>query len=192
MKSNGFGKKGLNFYKKKDDLIFVFNFQNSHGNSGNQTRFYINCGIHSRAIDKAIGRTELLEPKEYECYYRKRISSLVNSDTDGYNISEETDLSELSARVHNDLQTVIHLFDDIHATKDLTGLMIKQNGLNKYRELFKFLLLTQHEADITRFVKQLYNHFGTDSRWASFKSDLNELLMESNRTEIVEVIIDKG
>lgn len=57
LKTNGFSKKGMNFYKRKDDLIFMFNFQNSQGNTFDQTKFYINCGIHSTKIDKVIGKT---------------------------------------------------------------------------------------------------------------------------------------
>jgi len=31
LKLNGFAKKGMNFYKMKEDLIFLINLQNSHG-----------------------------------------------------------------------------------------------------------------------------------------------------------------
>src|SRR3989344_537203 len=134
LKANDFGKKGMNFYRKKDDLIFLFNFQSSQGNTFEQTKFYINCGIHSTKIDKVIGKPELLEPKEYDCYFKNRISAIINSADDGYFIKEDTDLLNLSLTIIADLTTVIAMFDSIKSTNDLTDLMINKNGLNKYRE----------------------------------------------------------
>jgi len=189
LKSYGFSKKGMNFYRRKDDLIFLFNFQNSQGNSFDQTKFYINCGIHSTNIDKVIGKVELSEPKEYECYFRNRISSIIQSKNDCYFITEETDINTLSLTINNDLKTVVAMFDNIKSTSDLTDLMIDKNGLNNYRELFKFLLFTENKKDLRHFVKQLYNTFGTEKRWTIFASNLTDLLNENNQKETLEDIL---
>jgi len=133
LKENGFTKKGMSFYKRNADLVFLLNVQNSQGNSSEQTKFYINCGIHSTTIDKVIGRSELVEPKEYECYFKDRISSLINATDDGYLITKDTDLETLSLTLHQDLKTVLLLYNNINKTSDLTDLMINKNGLHNYQ-----------------------------------------------------------
>ena len=190
LKVNGFNKKGMNFYKEKDDLIFIFNFQNSQGNSFDQTKFFINCGIHSTNIDRVIGKRDLLEPKEYDCYFRKRISSIIESTEDGYFITEETDLQMLNSIIERDLKTVIKMFNSINSTNDLADLMIEKNGLNNYKELFEFLLLTGNNVQLTRFVKQLHHTFGSEKRWTIFQGNLTELLKENNRKETFEDILN--
>src|SRR5690606_10807921 len=135
LKANGFNKKGMDFYRKQDDLIFLLNFQSSQSNTYEQTKFYINCGIHSIKIEEVIGKKKLLEPKEYNCYFRNRISLIANSTDDGYLISQDTDIQNLGFSIIADLKTVISMFDNIQSTNDLTDLMINKNGLNNYKEL---------------------------------------------------------
>lgn len=191
LKTIGFRKKGMNFYKKEDDLIFMFNFQNSQGNNFNQIKFFINCGVHSTEIDKVIGKTELLEPKEYECYFRNRISTITNSTDDGYLIKDDTDLSNLNLTTITDLKTVICMFDNINSTSDLTDLMINKNGLNNYRELFEYLLLTNNKKDLGKFVKQLHSTFGAEKRWTIFENNLIDLLEKNGGNETIANILNK-
>ncbi len=191
LKVNGFGKKGMNFYKKKDDLIFLFNFQSSQGNTFEQTKFYINCGIHSTKIDEVIGKTKLLEPKEYECYFRNRISSFTKSTEDGYLIKEDTNLLNLSLTIIDDLKTIVSMFDNIQSTNDLTDLMINKNGLNNYKELFEYFILTENKKDLGRFAKQLHSTFGAEKRWTIFESNLTEILKDNGRTETLVYILNE-
>ena len=191
LKANGFSKKGMNFYKTKNDLIFLFNFQNSHGNSYDQTQFYINCGIYSIRIDKVLERTEIVEPKEYDCYFRSRISSITMSPHDGYLIREETDLNNLSLAVASDLKTAISTFDNIQSTNDLTDLMISKNRLSNYKELFEYLLRTGNNQDLKRFAKQIYNTFGAEKRWTIFEKNLSDILQRNSHTETIADILDK-
>ena len=191
LKLNGFAKKGMNFYKMKEDLIFLINLQNSHGNTFSQTKFYINCGIHSTSIDKIIGKMELLEPKEYECYFTARISLITKSTNDGYFVTEETDMEALSLKISDDLKIAIDIFDNIKQTCDLTNLMINRNGLNNYRELFKYLLLTENKSELSRFVKQLYSTFGSEKRWEVFENNMTNLLKENNKKETIRDMLNE-
>lgn len=191
MKQNGFTKNGMNFYKKNDDLVFLLNFQNSQGNTIDQTKFYINCGIHSTAIDKVIGKPEILESKEYECYFKTRISSITNSADDGYFITNATDLHTLYLTITKDLKTVLAMYDNVKKTSDLTDLMINKNGLNNYRELFEFLLLTNNQTDTKLLVKRLHNTFGNERRWKIFEDNLSELLIENKRKETINDILNE-
>lgn len=186
LKSNGFSKKSLDFHKRKDDLIFLINFQKSHGNSFDETKFYINCGIHSTTIDQIIGRKENSDPKEYECHFRSRISALIESETDRYSIAEETDLEILAENISSDLKSVINRFDSIKNTDDLTNLMIAKNGLSNYEELFEFLLLTDNWKDLKLYIQKLFSTFGQEQRWIIFQNNLSNILLKHNRKETIQ------
>lgn len=192
LKQHGFGKKGMNFYKRIGDLIFLVNIQKSHGNTADQTKFYINCGIHSTDMDRVIGRSVLVEPKEYECYYKDRISSIVHAVNDGYLISSDTDLQALNLTISTDLTAVISLFDTIRKTSDLTDLMVDKSGLNHYQELVEYFLLTNNQADTKRFVKNLHGTFGQERRWQIFEDNLSALLIKNQRKETIQELLDKG
>lgn len=189
LKSNGFSKKSLDFLKKKDDLIFIINFQKSHGNSFEGTKFYINCGIHSTTIDQIIGRKEPSDPKEYECYFRSRISSIIQSEIDRYTVVEETDLEILAENISSDLTAVINLFDSIKNTNDLTDLMIAKNGLNNYEELFEYLLLTDNWKDLKHYIQKLFSTFGQEQRWIIFQNSLSNILLKNDRKETISDLL---
>ncbi|UEG54145.1 DUF4304 domain-containing protein [Mucilaginibacter daejeonensis] len=181
--SNGYTKKGLDLYKKNGAIIYLFNVQKSHGNSVDQLKFYINCGIHSTEIDSTIGTQELLFPKEHECHFRNRISSLTGSEKDGYHLTKDTDLDVMKENLTNDIEQALSMFQDISSTDDLTDLMIRENGLNNYEELFEYLLLTNDQVRLKRFVKQLHDQFGTEKRWHIFENAMSDIL-EKHRSEI--------
>lgn len=83
------------------------------------------------------------------------------------------------------------MFDNIQSTSDLTDLMIGKNGLNNYRELFEYLLLTENKTDLRLFVKQLYNTFGSERRWTIFESNMTDLLKENNKKETLVDILNE-
>jgi hypothetical protein len=172
-------------------LIYAFNFQNSQGNTAAQTKFYINFGIHSPAIDRVIGSNELPQPKEYECHYRKRISTITKSPNDGYYITTDTDLQALANTVVADLKTALQLLGSIHTTTNLVDLMIEQNGLDRYCELFKYLLRTGDEQRLKYFVQTIHRSFGTEKRWRIFESNLNDVLKENKRADTVYDLVNK-
>lgn len=189
LKINGFNKKALNFYAKKGELIFIINFQNSHGNNSEQIKFYMNCGIYSKEIDLKIGKEVLDFPKEYECHFRRRISSIVQSEDDRFIITEQTNSDELTSRIFSNLKVVIEMFANITSTKNLTNLMIHNGGLDHYNNLFEYLLITDEKEDLTKFVKQLYKNYGNQYRWKIFESSLNEIIIEKKiQTSIAEIL----
>jgi hypothetical protein len=190
LKNEGFVKKGLNFFKQKDDLIFVFNFQNSQGNTGTQIRFYINCGIHSTYIDQAISKAQNAAPKEYECYFRERISDITGAKTDGYIVNEQLNMQALEDIVVADMKKAIVFFNQIQSTKDLVDLMIQKNGLNNYLELFEYLLVNKDLNRLKQYAGQLYEAFGKEKRWTIFENNLNNLLIKYHYKKSLDQILD--
>ena len=188
LKDSGFTKKSLTFYKKKEDLVFLFNFQKSGGNTSFQTKFYINCGIHSATIDGIIEKPELIEPKEYECHFRKRISSITNNPEDGYIITGGIDLHELSRQVVTDFKKAIDFFDKVNTTSDLADLMAKQ-GLSNYEQLFEYLLLDGDDVRLKYYIANLYQSFGQEQRWKIFENKMNGILKKRHVSKEVKDIL---
>ena len=189
LKAHGFGKKGLSFHRRLADLIFIINFQNSQGNTPAQTKFYVNCGIYSMKIDEVIGRTPCTEPKEYECHFRKRISALVNAAQDVYIVDERTNLQLLGARLLSDLEHVVGVFNLILSTADLVELMIEENGLNNYLELFEYLLVTGQMKELALHVKKLRQAFGNERRWSIFEGQMLSVLTAHKSRESLDDIL---
>lgn len=187
LKANGFIKKSLTFYKKLDDLIFVINFQNSHGNNIQLNQFYINCGIYSKNIDIITGKTELLEPKEYDCHFKVRISVITKNLIDEYKILNSTDLEDLKEKLLNDLGLTIKFFDGINSTSDLTDLMIDKD-CDDYN-LFTYLILTKDRIKLKKQVNKVNEVWGEQTRWTRIKENLNQILKDKNQATTVDEII---
>ena len=188
LKTNGYKKKALTFYKKDKELVYVINFQKSQGNSDEQLKFYINCGIYSALIDKTIDKPGLLEPKEYECHYRVRISTLINSKEDGYKIDRLTDLESFTLKLSDDLGIVLNHFDNYKSTLDLINLMIDYNSLDY--SLFDYVVLTGDDFHLRKQVNKIYELWSSESRWTRIKNDLNSRLKEHHKKQTIEEIID--
>lgn len=78
----GYNKKSLNFYKTTENLIYMFNFQKSAGNTANNVMFYMNCGIYATELAHIQSKEILTAPKEAECHFRARIESIVEGIPD--------------------------------------------------------------------------------------------------------------
>ena len=137
-KYNGFTKNGLNFYINTPEFIYVVNFQKSSYNTAFETRFYVNCGIYGAFIDAAAGKETVLKPKEYECHFRERISSIIDSKTPYYEINKNTDTAALCKNLTSDLAAVFIFFDEIKTERNLIDLMLNRNDLAVIDQLFEY------------------------------------------------------
>ena len=175
-KDNGFTKSGLNFYKNTPEFIYVVNFQKSSGNTAFETRFYVNCGIYGAFIDAAIGKEFISKPKEYECHFRDRISSIIDSKAAYYEINENTDTVALCENLTSDLMAVFRFFDEIKTERNLIDLMMERNGLAVIDQLFEYLLIKCEQEILTRQSLNLFEKYGNEARWKIFERRTNGLL----------------
>ena len=159
-KDNGFTKNGLNFYKNTPEFIYVVNFQKSSGNTAFETRFYVNCGIYGAFIDAATGKETISKPKEYECHFRDRISSIAGSKTAYYEINENTDTAALCENLTNDLRAVFSFFEEIKTERNLIDFMLERNGLAATNRLFEYLLIKHEREILTRQALSLFEKHG--------------------------------
>ena len=183
-KDNGFTKNGLNFYKNTPEFIYVVNFQKSSGNSAFKARFYVNCGIYGAFVGAATGKETVLKPKEYECHFRDRISSIIDSKAVYYEINENTDTATLYKNLTSDLRAVFSFFDEIKTEQNLIDLMLERNGLAVIDQLFEYLLIKREQEILTRQVLRLFEKYGNEARWKIFERRINDLLKKYEKNEI--------
>ena len=183
-KDNGFTKNGLNFYKNTPEFIYVVNFQKSSGNSVFKTRFYVNCGIYGAFIDAATGKETISKPKEYECHFRDRISSLIGSKTPYYEINENTDTARLCENLTSDLRAVFRFFDEIKTERNFIDLMLERNSLAVIDQLFEYLLIKREQEILIRQALNLFQKYGNETRWKIFERRINDLLKKYEKNEI--------
>ena len=172
----GFTKTGLIFYKNTPYFIYVVNFQKSNGNTAFETRFYVNCGIYGAFIDAATGKETVLKPKEYECHFRDRISSIIDSKAAYYEINENTDTVALCENLTSDLMAVFRFFDEIKTERNLIDLMLERNGLAVIDQLFEYLLIMHEQEILIRQSLNLFEKYGNEARWKIFERRINGLL----------------
>ena len=183
-KDNGFTKSGLNFYKNTPKFIYVVNFQKSSGNTAFETRFYVNCGIYGAFIDATTGKETVLKPKEYECHFRERISSITDSQAAYYELNENTDTAALCENLTSDLRAVFRFFDTVKTERNLIDLMLERNGLAVIDQLFEYLLIKNEQEILISQALNLFKKYGNEARWKIFERRINDLLKKYKKDEI--------
>lgn len=184
LKSNGFKKKNLNFYKFKGDLIFLINLQKSRGNTWEETSFYISYGIYSSEIDNVLGKEKIMYPKDYQCYYCREIKELLDvNDTSKYILENSTNVEKFGKNILVDLEIVISFFEKVKGTDDLISLMIAKNKLHWYEEMISYLILTEDENRAEKYIYSLFEYFGKENRWKIFENKI-ETILTLNKSKI--------
>ena len=181
-KDNGFTKNGLNFYKNTPEFIYVVNFQKSSYNTAFETRFYVNCGIYGAFVGAATGKETVLKPKEYECHFRERISSIIDSKVAYYEINENADTAALCKNLTSDLAAVFIFFDEIKTERNLIDLMLERNGLAVIDQLFEYLHIKHEQEILIRQALNLFEKHGNEARWKNFERRINDLLKNMKKT----------
>jgi hypothetical protein len=189
MKESGFKKIGLSFYREYNDLIYLINIQNSNHNNYAVIDFYINCCIHSKQIDENLGVEIKPQPKEYECYYGKRIESITGFNKNRFTINSETDLQELREELKSNLIKAIDYLIQINNLDKLIDLMINQNGLQNFQELLSFLIKTNRMGLAKEHIRRLYSDFNNDSRWPKFEQKINDILVKNKSNLMLNELI---
>lgn len=182
MKEAGFNKKALNFYKFDDGLIFLVNFQKSHGNSYAELGFYINCAIHSQVIDEELGEKVKEFPKEYECHFVKRIKTISKTAPDKFIIDSTTDIELLQKQLKASLEDVVHYFSNITDTEAFVQLMSK-NGTRQEDEVFRFCIRKGY-SDAAKRLAELYHTIIDAERWEDFFKERFLEILEGEESDL--------
>lgn len=111
--SSGFKKRGLNFHRRRGDLLQVLNLQLSTFNRAATGGFYINIGIAFDRLMEHDGQAINERLPEYECHFRRRIRDFCPDAPDKWVIDEGTDQQVITNLLAEDFKTVLQELDSI-------------------------------------------------------------------------------
>lgn len=179
LKKSGFKKKGLNFYKHDNGLIFLINIQKSHGNSSTEIGFYINCAMHSIIIDEVLDESINEFPKEYQCHFNQRIEKISTKALDKFILNSETNLEALKGQLSESLEETLEYFSTIPDTASFVAHLSKAGTL-KEDEVFRYCIREDFTAEATELVRFFERNIDAE-RWEEvFKGRFIEILEEEN------------
>ena len=155
-KAAGFKKAGLNFYRRRGEVVHVVNFQLSHGNFADEGRFYVNVGVSFDPLWGLAGKPAPDRPKEYQCQFRRRLENLVDGTAEAYEVSATTDLEGLAGEIGGHFQRLVSELDRIDSLRSfLAHRWLKQGNHRVLAARLHYVLgeLDAAEAELQRAVE---------------------------------------
>lgn len=166
----GFKKKGLNFYRTTENLIYLINFQKSSGNTVDTLMFYVNCGIYAAELARLQSREMVTAPKEAECHFRARINSIVEDAPDRFSITATTNLDELTKILLPGLEEVHNFYETMTSARSIVDYYIAGPFLHLGEESFHLLLQANDVTTAKLYYNALQKKHGTEQRWSIFQN----------------------
>ncbi|MCY9590994.1 DUF4304 domain-containing protein [Paenibacillus chitinolyticus] len=170
LSKHGFAKKGLNFSKTTEGLIYLFNFQKSSGNSADNVMFYVNCGIYAAELAQIQSKEILTAPQETECHFRARIGEIARAVPDRFAITPDTNRDDLRKTLLSGLEEVIHFYETMTSARSIVDYYISGPFLHLGEESFHLLLKSNDAATAKHYLKALHEKYGAENRWTIFEN----------------------
>ena len=167
---HGFTKKNLNFSKTSENLIYLFNFQKSSGNSADNVMFYVNCGIYAGELAQIQSREILTAPQEVDCHFRARIEEIAQSVPDRFSITSDTNMDDLTKTLLNGLEEVIRFYDTMTSARSIVDYYTSGPYLHLSEESFQLLLQSNDVQAAKHYLYALQEKYGIESRWTIFEN----------------------
>ncbi|MCC8436430.1 DUF4304 domain-containing protein [Brevibacillus sp. M2.1A] len=170
LSKRGFAKKGLNFTKKTESLIYMFNFQKSAGNAADHVMFYVNCGIYAAELAQIQSREILTAPLEAECHFRARMGEIVESVPDRFSITPDTNMDDVRKTLLSGLEEAIHFYEAMTSARSIVDYYTSGPFLHLSEESFHLLFQSNDVAAAKHYWKALHEKYGTEKRWTIFEN----------------------
>lgn len=164
----GFNKKGPNFYKRTDNLIYLINFQKSAGNTTNQVMFYVNCGIYAAELAQIQSKEILTAPKEVECHFRARMREITALAPDRFSITATT-IDDVRKMLLRCLEDVHHFFETMTSARSIVDYYTSGPFLHLGEESFHLLLQANDVTTAKHYFNALRKKHGAEQRWSIFE-----------------------
>ncbi len=164
----GFNKKGPNFYKRTDNLIYLINFQKSAGNTTNQVMFYVNCGIYAAELAQIQSQEILTAPKEVECHFRARMREITALAPDRFFITATT-IDDVRKMLLRCLEDVHHFFETMTSARSIVDYYTSGPFLHLGEESFHLLLQANDVTTAKHYFNALRKKHGAEQRWSIFE-----------------------
>lgn len=180
LKKNGFTKKNLNYYKVNGDMSYLVNFQKDANNSHHNTRFYINCGIHSTVIDDLLGNPHPKVLDGVTCFFYDRINDITGSAYPYHELKEGVDMEDITISVMSDLEKTMRFFNGITNADTLLDILSTTRGLVRYTEVLTIILKTGQLEKMKGYAKKIYDvKPQLEDRWPRFEKKINDMISEA-------------
>jgi len=178
LSKHGFAKKGMNFSKPEDDLLYILNFQQSGGNSSDNVMFYVNCGIYAAELARIQSKEVLTAPLEVDCHFRVRIEEIAKAAPDRFAITPDTNMDDLRSTLLNGLEEVIHFYGTMNSARSIVDYYTAGPFLHLGEESFHLLLQSNDVAAAKRYLKALQEKHGTEKRWTIFENKYRAIFQQ--------------
>ncbi len=159
LKPMGFKKKASNFYQYKNGIGHIINLQKSYMSSKNKIHFTINTGVFLPefwfTVYNYSNKPIPDYPTEAECILRRRIGQLRNENDLWYNITEDSDESQLIDEMKNNLsEHILPHFAQVLSKDMLVGFLDRQTTwLQPLEKLIVFGELGEIEKTKKEFLR---------------------------------------
>ncbi|MFL1997176.1 DUF4304 domain-containing protein [Lysinibacillus irui] len=171
----GFNKKGLNFYKRTDNLIYLIHFQKSAGNTATQVLFYVNCGIYAAELAQIQSKEILTSPKEVECHFRARMREIADTAPDRFSITATTNIDNVRKMLLPCLEDVHHFFETMTSARSIVDYYTSGPFLHLGEESFHLLLQANDVTAAKHYFNALRKKHGAEQRWSIFEQQYHAI-----------------
>lgn len=193
LKQEGFAKSGMTFYRTRDDIVDVINFQGSKWNGFGNHTFFINCGMDSLDFQLKTTGQQNFKPFYSAPLYSDRIGSMISAVPE-YVMSENyktPDLEKFANSLVEQLKELLEFYSKSTSVDHLLDLAIKRNGLRNYEEICYYLAQTHDKKRLTQFVQDLSARFsGKDDRWLLFADAIHAVIGEYANDKIIAKLLE--
>lgn len=177
-KSAGYRKTALNFHRTAGDMYYVINFQNDR-NSAWHHQFFINVGIYSGVLQKAIGKPEVSNPTYNDCFFDWRIDEITGSGIKSYTLTADTEMEDVAISVMSDIQHTVRFLDGINSAEDMVDTLLARFTIVRHEELLIYLIHTSQEHKFPLFARRIMEFKPRlKERWAFFENLVNQVFVD--------------
>lgn len=172
LKSKGYKKRHLYFYKQAHDMNYNISFQNSVYNSYKRVTVYVNCGIYANALEKWVGNPIIDFPKSYESLFEQRFENLTGYSKQAFEVTLTTDKALLSQEIVENLQKVIDFYEKVPHLDALMDVCIERNFLRDSTKIFTYLKFQNDVERIALYKEIIRKQFQNDNRLPFIESNM--------------------
>ena len=121
LKELSFKKRGINFYRKINDIIQLFSIQKSQWNDKENISFTFHVGFFNETIYKVAWDKKMVPKtiKEYDCFLSTKIGQLSQRKDYWYELNENCPLDQLKQELKNELllyvEPIFELYNSLEA-----------------------------------------------------------------------------
>ena len=111
----GFRKTGLNFHRRRGEVVHVLNVQLSRYNHGHDGAFYVNVGLAFDRLWILADRPIPERPPEVQCHFRRRLESLTAGVPPSWQVSATTDTEQVGRALAAGVAQLVGQLDRVDA-----------------------------------------------------------------------------